>query len=328
MFAEENEVSLKSNGGTEITKRSLAQYFDPDLTQHFQIIPSRVREIQEDKIRIYWAHDLPGDPECDKAMNQRDNFHLMVFSSNWQLQQFLAHYKFPMDSRVAVIETPIEPLHPKKAFGDKINLTYFSTPQRGLRLLVDVFEKLAEQRTDIHLNVFSSFKIYGWEDPEMYEKIFERIRQHDSMTYFGSVPQSALRDHLENEAHILAYPSIWPETSCRVLMESMSAGLWCVHPNLAALADTSGGLTSQYQFTIDEDEHKKIFAEYLLHAINVVKDPPAQGYLKFVKSYADTRFDLPRIASQWTHTLETLLKKYPTIESRKHAGPMFIYKAR
>jgi len=94
------------------------------------------------------------------------------------------------------------------------------------------------------------------------------------------------------------------------------------------LADTSGGLTSQYQFTIDEDEHKKIFAEYLLHAINVVKDPPAQGYLKFVKSYADTRFDLPRIASQWTHTLETLLKKYPTIESRKHAGPMFIYKAR
>jgi hypothetical protein len=106
----------------------------------------------------------------------------------------------------------------------------------------------------------------------------------------------------------------------------MSAGLMCVHPNLAALPDTSGGLTSMYQFNTDVNKHANLFYEYLDHAIQNVASEDAQQYLKFVKMYADNRFDLRKIASQWNTLLENMLKEYPTVESRKLAKQMFVYK--
>ena len=60
---EENEISVNSQGGTEITKRSIAKLIPEELSNEFQVIPSRLREVNEEKIRIYWQHDLPEDPE-------------------------------------------------------------------------------------------------------------------------------------------------------------------------------------------------------------------------------------------------------------------------
>lgn len=330
MSFEENEISVNSNGGTEITKRTLSKFVSSELLSNFQIIPSRVREIQDDKIRIYWQHDMAEDPEVSHLQdeNSRRRFHKFVFSSNWQLNDFVTKLKFPLDDKSIVIETPIEPFeYTPKSFDDgKIHLIYFSTPQRGLELLVPVIEELSKEIPNIHLDVFSSFAIYGWADADKhYEHLYERIRQHPNMTYHGFAPQEKLREALKS-AHILAYPNIWPETSCRVLIESMSAGLLCVHPNFAALPDTSGGLTAMYQYNTDYNKHANIFYEYLKHAINVVNTEQIQNYLKFVKAYADTRFNIHKISTQWNEVLQELLKKYPEVESRKIPSALFTYK--
>ncbi len=325
---EENDISKNSNGGTEITKRALTEYVPAELVEHFQIIPSRVRDINPEKIRVYWQHDLAGDPEVNHlaGSESRDRFHQFVFSSNWQLNDFVTKLQFPRNKKVSVIETPIKPIEVKqKDFNDKIRLIYFSTPHRGLDVLVPVFEHLAKTYSNIHLDVFSSFKIYGWEDSDQqYEPLFEKVRQHPQMTYHGSVDQATLRNALA-DAHILAYPNIWEETSCRVLIESMSAGLVCVHPNLAALPDTSGGLTSMYQFDESPNEHAAVFHRNLDHAIQVVANEPIQNYLKFVKAYADSRFNIDKISSQWESLLTALKEEYPTVESRVLAKQMFTY---
>jgi hypothetical protein len=77
---EENETSQRANGGTEIIKRKLAKLIDPALTEDFQIIPSRIRNLQEDKIRILWSHDLPEDPESNKIADPafRNKFHKLI----------------------------------------------------------------------------------------------------------------------------------------------------------------------------------------------------------------------------------------------------------
>lgn len=325
---EENEISKNAFGGTEITKRTIAKFVDEKLASEFQIIPSRVREIAEDKIRVYWQHDLAEDPEVNhlKDHNSRNRFHKFVFSSNWQLQEFNTKLGFPLNENTQVIETPIDPIPFIAKPIDQINLIYFSTPQRGLDLLVPVFERLAEKHKNIHLDVFSSFKIYGWDDADKnFEPTYDRIRNHPQMTYHGFAHQDKLREALQ-KAHILAYPNIWKETSCRVLIESMSAGLMCVHPNLAALPDTSGGLTTMYQFNEDVNKHANVFLQYLEHAINVVNTESAQNYLRFVKTYADSRFNIGKISSQWSGMLQDLVERYPTVESRKPAGQYLIYK--
>ena len=325
---EENEISINSQGGTEITKRSIAKLIPEELSNEFQIIASRLRNIENDKIRIYWQHDLAEDPEVAhlKDVHSRNRFQKLIFSSNWQLNDFVTKLNIPQDDKVQVIETPVEPLQWLPKSKDVINLIYFSTPQRGLELLVPVFEALALKHSNIHLNVFSSFKIYGWDDADKsFEPLYEKIRNHPQMTYHGFADQKTLIGHIEN-SHILAYPNIWKETSCRVLIESMSAGLICVHPNLAALSDTSGGVTSMYQYVDDKTIHANIFYQYLDNAINMVNNDEIQNYTRFIKAYADNRFNLQKISNIWEFTLKGLLEKYPTKESRKVPSAMFTYR--
>lgn len=327
---EENEISKNSNGGTELSKRSIAKHIPEELSSEFQVMASKVRDLNPEKIRIYWQHDLPQDPEIVhlKEESSRCRFHNFVFVSNWQLNEYVKELGFPRDSKTTVIENPID-IFPKieKSF-KKIRLVYFSTPHRGLEILVPVFTELAKKYENIHLDVYSSFAIYGWPDADKhFEPLYDKIRNHPQMTYHGSVPNEQLRDAIA-ESHILAYPSIWQETSCRVLIESMSAGLLCVHPNYAALTETSGGLTSMYQYQDNVQDHANLFYQYLEHSINIVQNEETQNYLKFVKAYADQRFNIDKIAYQWNNMMQEMLVKYPTVESRAIEQPkqMFVYK--
>ena len=160
---EENEISKNANGGTELVKRRVAALLDQDLLSNFQIISSRIRELDESKIRIMWSHDLPEDPESEKMRDKkfRDKFHKMVFVSDWQYQRYQLICGLPYDTKSVVFEHGIVPFDasvldkPK----DIIRIVYISTPQRGLELVIPVFKHLAEKFSNIHLDVFSSFNI-------------------------------------------------------------------------------------------------------------------------------------------------------------------------
>lgn len=329
---EENEVSINANGGTEIAKRKLAQIIDQDLLDNFQIISSREREIKEDKIRVFFAHDLPEDPESAKFRDSdwRDKFHKFVFISNWQFQRYQLMHGLPMDNKCIILESGIEPA-PETCLekpDDLIRLVYTSTPQRGLEILIPIFEYLAQEQKDIHLDVFSSFKIYGWDDyDKQFEPLYKMVREHPQMTYHGFVPNAELKEHL-NKSHIFAYPSIWPETSCRAMLEAMSAGLVCVHPNLAALPETSGSLNVMYQIDmVDKNMHGSIFAGNLNAAIELVRQKKQENMIKFNKTYVDSRYNIDFIKSKWEFMLKDLLRKFPDENSRKFPEAMFTYRA-
>ena len=309
-------------------KRGLAQRLPEGLADDFQVICSRVREIDNEKIRIYWLHDLPQDPETShlKDENSRSRFHKLVFCGNWQYQQYQNFLGVPYDDKSIVLETAIEPMPAVVKSTDTIRLVYSSTPQRGLDILVPVFEELAKKHTNIHLDVFSSFAIYGWaEADKQFEPLYERIRQHPQMTYHGFASNETVRDTLL-KAHIHAYPSTWLECNSRSVIEAMSAGLMCVHPNYGGLADTTGGMTFMYQGDGDKNVHAGKFYHALDHAINVVNNEDMQNYLKFVKMYADSRFNWNKVAAQWQDVMTNLKNRYPSTDSRKVPSPVFSYK--
>lgn len=328
MAFEENEISIKSQGGTESVKRGLAARLDPELIKDFQIICSRVRNIENDKIRVYWLHDLPEDPETSHLKNPESlaRFHKLVFCGNWQYSRYQHVLGVPYSRQCTVIDTPIEPAQNVQKTFDKIRLIYTSTPQRGLQILVPVFEALARKYSNIHLDVFSSFKIYGWDSADaQFEPLYEKIRQHPQMTYHGFASNESVREHLL-KAHIHAYPSIWLECNSRSVIEAMSAGLLCVHPNFGGLVDTAGGLNLMYQGDTDINTHAKAFYQTLDHAISVVEREDTQNYLKLVKIYADNRYTWDRIVPMWTDTLNELKETYNNVESRKPNVSYFVYK--
>ncbi len=323
---EENEFSLKSNGGTQLSCRLLQKHIDQVLLRDTQIIPSRVSKIEEDKIRIYYVHETPefGESKHLKDKQSRDRFHKIVFVSHWQLNEYVSKLGLPQDDKLTVIENPIEPFSLVEKASDEIRLVYFSAPHRGLVILVTVFEALSKKYGNIVLDVYSSFELYGWMNKDQeFASLFNRIKDHPRMNLRGYLPQHELRKEIE-KSHILAYPSNYPETSCRVLIEAMSAGLECVHPNLGALAETSGGLTTIYQFESDIDRHARSFLRHLDRAIVTLNEPESRSRRQLIKQYADTKFGIAKISAKWSVLLRELHAIYPDAKSRMPA-PAYSY---
>jgi len=325
-----DEVSQNAMGGTEQMKYGLADRLDPKLLDEVQIVASRVRELDKDKIRIFWAHDLPGDPESEFLKNKGyDKFHRLVFVSNWQMQAYINYYQLPW-SKCVVLQNAIEPIPVHEKPTDKIKLIYFSTPHRGLNILTAVFDEICKKYDNVELDVYSSYKLYGWDSRDKdYEALFERLRSNPKVSYHGAVSNFEIREAL-TKAHILAYPSIWLETSCLVLLEAMSAGLICVHPNFGALYETAANWTLMYQWNEDMSKHATIFYSVLSTAIDEIQSSLLSGdeqkkqlladKLSAQKSYVDLFYSWKNRTYEWEALLKSLLD-----EPRDFPGEFFSY---
>lgn len=309
-----DEASKNAMGGTELMKYGLEKRISPEILDHFQIIASRVRDIDSSKIPIYWLHDLPGDPESEHLKQGGWNkFEKLVYVSNWQLQAYQRHYGHPW-YKSTVLRNAIDAFPPldqikKPDPKEKIKLIYHSTPHRGLDILVSVFESLAEKYDNIELDVFSSFKLYGWEQrDEPFQELFERCKQHPKINYHGTVSNEEIRKAIQ-EAHIFAYPSTWVETSCLCLMEAMSAGCLAIHPNYGALYETGANWTWMYQWQENKRDHARALHGVLEAAINSYSDHNVQMSIKGAKFYADTFYSWEARKDHWEVMLKSILRE-------------------
>lgn len=298
-------------GGTEIMKNSIEKFLPTELLENFQIFVSRVNApLSENHVRILWLQDLADDPATEHLFNNGwQKFHRLVFSSHWQMRGYIEKYNIPW-SKCVVIKNGIEPISfDKKPDRDKIKLIYTPTPHRGLNILYAVFDKLSQEYDNIELDVYSSFKLYGWPERDVpYQKLFELLEKHPKINYHGTVSNEEIRKAL-TESHIFAYPSIWQETSCMCLMEAMSAGNICVHPNLGALYETSANWTYMYQWHEEANIHANLFYSVLKAVIEDLKNLPEETYMGKIltqKSYIDIFNNIEYIRTQWKSFLESI----------------------
>lgn len=311
-----NEVDRNAMGGTELMGAGLQKYVPADLLSQFNIIRSRVRYVDPDRPNILWLHDLPEDPESQHLKDPKslERFSKIVYVSNWQKEMYQLKLGIPA-SKGTVIKNAIDPI-PEELIdkdSDEIRLIYHPTPHRGLDILVPVFERLCEEFDNIVLDVFSSFKIYGWEERDQYHAAtIQRCKDHPKINYHGSQPQEIVRAAL-GRAHIFAYPSIWMETSCICAMEAMSAKCLMVLPNYAALPETTAGYALEYDWTDDVNDHAMRFYRDLRNAIVAVQHERFFGqtgmsaHLSNQKAYADNFYCWESRKLQWRGFLHNQL---------------------
>jgi UDP-glucose:(glucosyl)LPS alpha-1,2-glucosyltransferase len=309
-MVEVNELNKNARGGTELMQERLHKSIPEQLLNKFQIIPSRVRELDPDKKKILWLHDLPHDPESEhlKDPELRKRFSKIVAVSDWQMQMYNIISGVPY-AESFVIKNAIDPIPvEKKEYNGTVNLIYHTTPHRGLEILIPVFEELSRIHDNIHLDVYSSFSIYGWEERDkQYKQLFDRCRAHPKITYHGAVPNEEIRQALV-KSHIFAYPSIWPETSCLAAIEAMSAMNLVVCPNFAALAETCSNFAMMYQFNENKNLHAVQFAHTLDIAIKTViqNRGTTYPYLDFQKQYFDYFYSWDKRKGEWLALLNSL----------------------
>ena len=304
-----DDMTSTAMGGTELLAERLLKYSDDEVRSAFQIHFSRPTVADTSKKQILYVHDLAGDPAVEHLKNEGwKKYKKIVFVSHWQQQRYAEQLGVPYSVGVVIPNAidPIEP-HGKKKDG-KIRLIYTSTPHRGLNILVPVFEMLRQIHTDVELDVYSSFNLYGWGQRDTpFLPLFEKLKSMEGVRYHGAVSNEEVRTALK-QADVLAYPSIWQETSCLCLIEAMSAGLVCVHSSLAALPETSGGLTEMYEYSEDINEHAQRFLHVLNNVVSSLRldNTIFDNKLNLQKAMADTRFNTVAYGQRWNNLLDSL----------------------
>jgi len=304
-----NELTKNAMGGTELMATAMQQRLPQELLKNFQIVHSRTRELRDDLKKILVCHDLAQDPEVQHLKDGGWNkYNKLVFVSQWQFQQYHDFLGVPYNHS-HILKNAIDPIeHHQKPDTDTIRIIYHTTPHRGLNLLYVAFEELSKHNDNVELDVYSSFKIYGWEArDEPYRELFQKLDNHPKIRYHGTVPNEEIRQAL-TQSHIFAYPSIWQETSCIALIEAMSAGCLCIHPNLAALPETAANWTMMYQFHEDMNIHANRFYAHLNAAVRDLQNKSVNSLAIYEnqKQYIDAFYNWDRRSSEWIQFLSSI----------------------
>ena len=288
--------------------KRITEGLGPAYTDKFQFISSRVRKFVQGKKKILILNDTFDDPESAHLSNplSRGRFDQLVFVSNHQFTTYNLALGVPFAGS-SIIRNAIVPFGDIQKVDDgKIRLIYHTTPHRGLELLIPVFLEIAKLRPNVHLDIYSSFEIYGWGHRDApYQSLFDIANNHEQITYHGAVSNDSVRSALSN-AHIFAYPCIWPETSCIAAIEAMAAGCAVVAPDYGALPETLSSYGFTYRWNEDHTQHMTTFANFLLQVIDNYHQPMIQQNLTLQKKYANSQYNIEERLKQWRHILDRL----------------------
>lgn len=264
-------------GGTETMARGFIKNILPDMVNIHNytnvIIPGHLPDLQTIGIDgskyIFWLHNNVSQfvGHVGRVLNNklvRNATKTIIAVSEYEKN--VISKELDMDpSMIYVIPNAIELVTPnpdkfKKI--DKVKLIHASTAERGMDILLKAVPLIKE---DFELNIFNDFY------PDLPHNYSLEGINDPRVNFYGKTPRKTLYKFFA-DAHIHAYPSTYPETSCLTQMEAMSAGCYTVHTDLGALPETSlgyGAMIPSHELTPER------YAEELTKAIKMVRE---QGY--------------------------------------------------
>jgi glycosyltransferase involved in cell wall biosynthesis len=186
------------------------------------------------------------------------------------------------------------------------------------RAQTQYFNKLCKEYDNLTLKVFSSYKIYGWDEiQKQYEQseLYQKLNQNPNIQNIGFVSHEELKKELA-KSHIFTYPCVWKECGCTSLLEAMSAGLLCVHPSYGPLPELASNWTMMYDYHEDKSVHEQIFYEHLKKAINIVNEKNVQRKLKYQREYVNYFYNWERRTQEWIELLKSLEHLDPKIKQQ------------
>lgn len=307
----DSSAVFSAKGGTELLKEGLEKHTN---FKEYDNINLLISTPNQDKVRYtkknaLWQHlnyiDESLAPMKDPAFMKAIN--ATVYVSHWQLEKFRYLFQVPLHNAY-VIRNAIEPIEFKpKSKDGKLKLIYTSTPFRGLSILLDVFQML--DRDDIELEVYSSTAIYssGYQAAygDLYKDLFDRAKSMKNVNYHGYADNKDIHKALQ-EAHILAYPSIFEETACLAMIEAGAAGCSLVTTDLGALPETGSMYANMMTIKSDEKDIKVAYAQHLNQAINDYWDKSNQEMLKEQSDFYNKFYSWERRAKEWNKFFEEI----------------------
>jgi len=159
----------------------------------------------------------------------------------------------------------------------------------------------------ISLDVYSSTEIYGKnfykQNDHNYTALYKQAKELSNVNYIGYKPNEYIREHIK-DYNMYVYPSIFEETSCISLLESMAAGLYCITTNYGALFETG----AEFPMYIAYDNNYRNLAEKFAYGIEasaaMLHEPTIHEHLTTQSNYTKKYYNWKKQASSWTRFLQ------------------------
>ena len=301
-------------GGTEIQYDYLRKYGDRNLLELVQITTSVPEKEPLHPLRpnILWIKNSYDQPNLAPWFTKKENhkkYDWYVFNSHWTYEKYRYFFNVP-DTRSVVIKNGIdyEELKLKKDFTykDPLRLVYFSTPWRGLDVLLNTMELLKDEK-DIVLDVYSSTIIYGdgfhIENEPKFLKLYEQARDLKNVNYKGYLHHNELMEKLK-EYHVSVHPSTFEETFCISAMEALAAGCMLITTDLGAIPETCAEFPVYIPYSSDKKHLAVQTAESIRQAREILSAQDISQSLKFQQQYYKYYYDWKVIGSFWDRFLQ------------------------
>jgi glycosyltransferase involved in cell wall biosynthesis len=271
---------------------------------------------------VLWTQHAHNEPAVQALQDDRERcaYDAFAFVSEWQRSQYLQHFGID-PARTAVLRNALGPAF-EALFPDGTCLmdqksrppvlAYTSTPYRGLEILLQEFPEIRRAVPGSSLKVFSSMQVSGLPqalDEAQFGQLYRQCRETDGVEYLGLVPQPRLARELRSVA-VLAYPNIFPETSCIAVLEAMAAGCYIVTSDLAALPETTAGFARLLPIVNSTDaDYRRRFAKAIVEILLQFTRPEAaeaETHLRGQVRYVNEAYIWTKRAQEWAQWLSKI----------------------
>jgi len=268
----------------------------PVLISSRSLLPFKI-DLKASK-RILWIHDNTNVAFLENEEPSKLPIDRIFAISQWQKNEWSRYFGIPKDrfflTRNGVDLSLFKP--GKKRHRNR--LIYFSRPNRGLNILLDLFPGIRKQVPEAELHIFN------YHVPEDH-KIESKLRQVKTpgLINRGSLSKTKLATEIA-QARLMVYPSTFLETSCIAALEAQSVGTPVVASTLAALPETIlDGISGRL---IPGDPHSHTFKQDFINTVvSLLKNDDewkklSNGAMNRAKKF----YDWNNIAKEWISELK------------------------
>jgi glycosyltransferase involved in cell wall biosynthesis len=269
---------------------------------------------------ILWSQQAADQKDVQELRQpeERAAWNAYFLVSDWQALSYASDFGVPPE-RIAVLRNAAAPVfqslerraEPFFRTGKPPVLVYTSTPFRGLLMLLVAFPSIRAAIPGCRLRVFSSMGVYQLtpEQEPLYQVLYALARDLPGVEYVGSVSQTALSAALA-EADFLAYPNVFPETSCIAVMEAMAAGCLVCTSNLGALPENTAGFGFLMDLPTDIIMMAQAFASLLVgvHREACAQPDRFDDVIARQRAHVRTQYTWAQRAREWSSVLPNVAR--------------------
>lgn len=229
---------------------------------------------ENESIKIIWFQDAyfaePNRPDVFSKANG------IVCSSKWHRNYIAERYSHGIKAeKIRIIPLGIrKELFQGKMEKDPNKVIYSSNPDRGLYILLNMWEEITKEVPDIQLYIYygwEGLKTWGkskeWEDSvnQQMKNAYDKASSFNNIHFKGRVTKKELAEEMLT-ASLCVYPNNFWETSCLTSLECQMAGVPTVTTDRGALKTT---LNNDCNILIDSNPYG---IEYRKQFISEVKN--------------------------------------------------------